>query len=72
MKPYVPPIAVGVLLFLYGTGLWLMSGGEANPALVLLAFVLGAAAIAWGLYVRSRAVTTTGAAPAAPRTPPAP
>ena len=54
MKPYVPPIAVGVLLFLYGVGLWLMSDGEANPALVLLAFALGAVAIAWGLYRRSR------------------
>ena len=72
MKPYVPPIAVGVLLFLYGIGLWLMSGGEANPALVLLAFVLGAAAVAWGLHVRSRSVTPDRAEPAAPRTPPAP
>ena len=54
MKGYVPPIAVGVLLCLYGLGLWLMSDGEANPALVLLAVALGAAAVAWGLYQRAR------------------
>ena len=48
------PTAVGALLLLYGLGLWLMSEGEANPALVLLAAVAGVAALAWGYYVKSR------------------
>ena len=48
------PMAVGALLLLYGLGLWLMSEGEANPALVLLAAVAGVAALAWGYYVKSR------------------
>lgn len=48
-RPQAAPVAVGVLLLLYGLGLFVMSDGEANPALVLLAAVLGLACIAWGL-----------------------
>ena len=50
----IPPVAVGVLLLLYGLGLFLMSDGEAEPALILLAACLGAGAIAWGAYVMRR------------------
>ena len=48
------PMAVGALLLLYGLGLWLMSDGDAEPALVLLAALLGATALGWGYYVKSR------------------
>ena len=47
-------MAVGALLLLYGLGLWLMSDGDAEPALVLLAALLGATALGWGYYVKSR------------------
>lgn len=48
------PMGVGVLLALYGLALFLMSDGEANPALVLAALVLGVAAFGWGYYVKNR------------------
>lgn len=51
---YAAPIAVGVLLVLYAVALLLMSGGEANPALVLLFGLLGVCAAGYGFYRRER------------------
>lgn len=48
------PMAVGALLLLYGLALWLMSDGEANPALLLSAAALGVAALGWGYYVKGK------------------
>lgn len=52
---YAAPIAVGALLVLYAIALLLMSGGEANPALVLLFGLLGVCAAGYGFYKRDRA-----------------
>ena len=51
-RPLFGPIAVGVLVLLYGLGMFAMSGGEANPALLLLAVLVGAACIWWGFRSR--------------------
>lgn len=51
---YLPPMGVGVLLLLYAVATWLMSDGEANPALIVLAGLLGVCALGWGFYRRER------------------
>lgn len=53
-QQWAPPMAVGVLLLLYGFATWLMSEGEANPAILLIAGVLGVGALSWGYYVKNR------------------
>ena len=47
-RPLFGPVAVGALLLLYGLGMFLMSEGEASPALLLLVATLRATCIWWG------------------------